>query len=86
MTDSKDYMTPDLGKAATVILMTGKWPDEYMRLDGSKPQIVYRWNQLDTLIRTGIAKGELLVEPLSLIRIYRELKMKTFEILDGGTK
>lgn len=79
----RDYMTQDLGKAAAMVLALKRQPDEYQRLDGQRPQVIFLFKNVDEEVARKLSGRLMLVEPLSFTEVYRQLKNQILKIIDG---
>jgi len=72
-----NYVTNDIFKAAALTLITGTPPSGYYTTDeivGNRPVIYMSWDELPTDIVDKLKAGRLLVCPVKLSKVYRDLR------------
>jgi hypothetical protein len=80
----KNYTISDTYCAAAIVLITGRWPDKFIRVheEGDRIAINMAWDVMDEETAQKVARKELLVEPIEYGKIHRKLKSAVLQVRD----
>jgi len=82
----EDYITDCTYRAAALVLVTGKEPDEYLKIQSNtKNKIIVsmRWANAEDLPVSDLETGKLLVDPVKFRDVHISIKRKVLDVVDG---